>query len=136
LRECGIKGVLIVDEESHLVQYLIDMCNRGLRLSPIKLKMKVCEIIRDRWTHFKNGISSGGWMRWWKCHYLELSLRSSQALEAARATGLCEENVTSFWRILQAHMITHLDAYGTTTNPVPRQVSYIPNHPCIAVVCL
>jgi hypothetical protein len=58
------KGVLTVEEENQLVEYLIEMCNRGLGLSPIQLKMKVCEITKNRWTPFKNGILGGGWMRW------------------------------------------------------------------------
>jgi hypothetical protein len=32
------------------------MCDRGLGLSPIQLKMKVYEITKNRWTPFKNGI--------------------------------------------------------------------------------
>jgi hypothetical protein len=46
--------------------------------------------------HFK--MESGGrWMQWWKKQHPELLLRPSQALEVARASGLCEENVKSFY---------------------------------------
>jgi hypothetical protein len=37
----------------------------------------------------------------------ELSLRTSQALEAARASGLCEENVASFYDNLENLISTH-----------------------------
>jgi hypothetical protein len=63
--------------------------------------MKLYEITKTRWTPFKNGIPSGGWMRWWKKRHLELPLRSFQALEAAKASGLYEENVKSFYDNLQ-----------------------------------
>jgi hypothetical protein len=39
--------VLIDDEEKYLVEYLIEMYNRGLGLLPIQLKMKVYEITRN-----------------------------------------------------------------------------------------
>jgi hypothetical protein len=59
-RQRGTKGVLTLEEENQLVEYLIEMCNRGFGLSPIQLKMKVYEITKDRWTPFKNGILGGG----------------------------------------------------------------------------
>jgi hypothetical protein len=58
-REYGTKGVLIVDEENQLMEYLIEMCNRGLELSPTQLKMKVYEITKDRWIPFKNRVPGG-----------------------------------------------------------------------------
>jgi hypothetical protein len=97
----GVKGVLTAEEEEELVQYLIQMCGRGLGLSPTQLKMKVYEITKSRRTPIKNGIPGGGWMRWWKKKHPELSLRSAQALEVARATSLCEENVKSFYDNLE-----------------------------------
>jgi hypothetical protein len=95
-RDRGVKGVLIPEEEQQLLEYLIEICDRGLGLSPTQLKMKVYEITKTRWTPFKNGIPGGGWMRWWKKRHPKLSLRSVQALEAARASALCEENVKTF----------------------------------------
>jgi hypothetical protein len=106
-RECGTRGVLTTDEENLFVEYLIEMYNRGLGLSPTQLKMKVYEITRNRWTPFKNGIPGGGWMCWWKRRHPELSLRSSQALEATRASGLCEKNVASFYENLESLTTTH-----------------------------
>lgn len=69
------------------------MCNRGLGLSPTQLKTKVYEIIKTRWTPFFNGIPGGSWnldAMVEKLAYV-LLLWSSQALEAARASGLCEK---------------------------------------------
>jgi hypothetical protein len=106
-RDRGTKGVLTVDEENQLVEYLIEMCNRGLGLSPTQLKMKVYEITKDKWTPFKNGIPGGGRMTWWRRRHPKLSLRTSQALEAAGTSGLCEENVASFYDNLENLTSTH-----------------------------
>jgi hypothetical protein len=43
-------------EEEQIVEYLVRMCERGLGLSPIALKIKVYEVTRHRSTPFKNGI--------------------------------------------------------------------------------
>ena len=43
----------------------------------------------------------GGWMRGWKRRRPELSLRTAQALDTARAKGLCKENVASFYDYLE-----------------------------------
>ena len=76
-RKRGCAGVLSPPEEELLVAYLIDMCERGLGLSPIALKMKVFEIVQDRVTPFKDGIPGDGWLRWFKNRHLELTLRVS-----------------------------------------------------------
>jgi hypothetical protein len=78
--------------------------------------MKVYEITKDRWYSFKNGIPSGGWMRWWKRRHSELSLRTSQALEVARASGLCKKNVASFYDNLENLMSTHDYPSGSIWN--------------------
>jgi hypothetical protein len=41
-------------------------------------------------------------MRGWRWRHPELTLRVSQALETARARGLCEDNVKSFYDNLRA----------------------------------
>ena len=107
LRKRVTKGVLTAHEESHLVQYLIEICNRELGLSPTQLKIKVYEMIRTKWTPFKNGKPGSGWMWWWKRCHPELSLRSSQALETTRENGLCKENVASFYKNLENLASTH-----------------------------
>jgi hypothetical protein len=100
-RKKGPPTVLSTEEEEELVKYLIEMCDRGYGLSPTALRMKVYEITQSRWTPFRNGIPGNGWMRWWKRRHPDLTLRVSQALESARAKGLCEENVRSFFENLQ-----------------------------------
>jgi hypothetical protein len=96
-RRRGPGGVLSPEEEEQIVEYLVKMYERGLGLSPIALKMKVYEIMRHRSTPFKNGIPGDGWLRCFKHHHPELTLRVAQALEASRARGLCRENVQSFY---------------------------------------
>jgi hypothetical protein len=51
-----------------IVEYLVRMCEGGLGLSPIALKMKVYEITKDRETPFKNGILGDGWLRCFRHH--------------------------------------------------------------------
>ena len=99
-RKRGPACVLSPTEEKLIVEYLVNMCERGLGLSPTALKMKVFEITKDRVTPFKNGIPGDGWLRWFKHRHPELTLRVSQALEASRAQGLCKENVQSFYENL------------------------------------
>ena len=62
--------------------------------------MKVYKITKNRWIPFKNGIPSGGWMRWWKHRHPKLTLRALQVLEIARMKGLCESNIASFYNNL------------------------------------
>ncbi len=100
-RKKGPPTVLKSSEKEELVNYLIQMCDRGYGLTPSALRIKVYKITQSKWTPFWNGISDNGWMRWWKRRHLNLTLRVSQALESARARGLCEENVRSFYENLQ-----------------------------------
>jgi hypothetical protein len=93
--------VLSPEEEQQLVDCLLLMVDRGYGLSPTALRMKVSEITMSRDTLFCEGIPGGGWMRSWRQWHLELTLRISQALEIARARGLCRDNVRSFYENLQ-----------------------------------
>jgi hypothetical protein len=77
------------------------MVERGYGLSPTTLKMKVNEITMSKDIPFREGIPDGGWMRGWRRRHPELTLRVSQALEIARARGLCKDNVKSFYDNLQ-----------------------------------
>ena len=100
-------AVLTQSEEKQLVDYCIRMCEMGQGLTPTALKLKVYDITKDRPTPFCDGIPGGGWMRWWRHRHLELILRVSQALETARARGLCAQNVESFYENLQSLLTLH-----------------------------
>ena len=63
-RKKGPPTVLKLAEEEELVNYLIQMCDRGYGLSPSAFRMKVYEITQSRWTPFRNGIPGNGWMCW------------------------------------------------------------------------
>ena len=106
-RERGSKGVLPPKEEQLLVDWLLQMCEMGHGLSIIAFKLKVNEITKSRWTPFKNDIPEAGWLRWWQRKHPKLTLRASQALEIARARGLCEENVKSFYDNFQKLYMLH-----------------------------
>lgn len=99
-RDRGAKTVLTAEEETQLVQYLVNMCDAGYGLSPSALKLKVYEITKSRWTPFRDGIPGSGWMRWFKHRHPELTVRASQALETARARTLCPENVGTLYENL------------------------------------
>lgn len=106
-RKRGPPAVLSESEEKLLVDYCIRMCEMGQGLTPTALKLKVYDITKDRVTPFRDGIPGGGWMRWWRHRHPELTLRVSQALETARARGLCAENVESFYKNLQTLLTLH-----------------------------
>jgi hypothetical protein len=101
-RRHGAKGVLSDEGERQLAKWLISMVERGYGLTPTALKMKVSEITMSKDTPFREGIPGGGWMWGWRWRHPELTLRVSQALETARARGLCEDNVKSFYDNLKA----------------------------------
>jgi hypothetical protein len=69
------------------------------------IKMKVYEITKLRDTPFKNGISEDGWLRCFRHHHPELTLRVAQA---SRARGLCKENVQSFYDNLNELYTLHM----------------------------
>ena len=101
-RDRGAKPVLSQEEEKKLSEWLVEMAEVGYGLSPTTLKIKVSNIAMGRDTPFRNGIPGDGWMRGWKRRHPELSVRTSQALEVARAKGLCELNVRNFYNNLEA----------------------------------
>ena len=106
-RKRGPPTVLTPSEEKQLVDYCIRMCEMGQGLTPSALKLKVYDITKSRATPFRDGIPGPGWMRWWKHRHSELTLQVSQALETARARGLCAENIHSFYENLQSLMTLH-----------------------------
>ena len=80
-RHCGAKIVLTPGEEEQIVQYFVHMYELGYNLSPFALHLKVYEIMKSRWTSFKNGTPGGGWIRSWKRRRRELTICTTQALE-------------------------------------------------------
>ena len=66
-------------------------------------------------------------MYWWKKSHFELILSSSQAVEAARASELCEENIRSFYKNLEELYTMHEYPFGNATRLVPKKVSSVPS---------
>jgi hypothetical protein len=97
------KGVFSSQEEQLLSNWLLTMVDRGYGLSPTTLRMKVSEITMSRATPFTEGIPRRGWKR----RRPELTLHASQVLETARARGLFEDNVKSFYDNLQTLYSMH-----------------------------
>ena len=107
-RKRGKSSVLIKSEERKLVTYLHDMANQGFLLTWLQLKIKVANLVQDgRETPFKDGIPNNGWVRWFRKRHPEVSPRSAQTLEMARAKNLCLENVATFYHNLQEAYIEH-----------------------------
>ena len=104
------EGVLTEDEESQLVAYVMDMQRLGWLLNVNQLKLKVAQICEGRDTPFVNGVPSNGWLKWFRKRHQQLSLRTMQGLEQARAYHLCEQNVRSFYvnleEVYKAHSYT------------------------------
>lgn len=84
-----------------MVGWLLTMAERGHKLTSSALKMKVSEICASRETPFWDGIPGGRWMQAWKWHHPKLSLHTPQALESAKAKGIYEENVQTFYNNLE-----------------------------------
>ena len=101
-RKKGRQGVLSVEEESALVKWMLEMQEHAHPICIMELRRKVAEMTQDRWTPFKDGIPGRGWLRWFRNRHPELTLRSAQALEEARAKGLNPNSVASFYDNLQA----------------------------------
>ena len=106
-RKKGQQGVLSVEEESALVKWMLEMQEHVHPICIMELRRKVAEMIHDRWTPFKDGIPDRGWLRWFRNRHPELTLRSAQALEEARAKGLNPNSVASFYDNLQVAYQQH-----------------------------
>lgn len=96
----SINAVFSLDEEAHIIEFLIKMYNHGYGLSPSALKMKINEIAKNRWIPFKDGILGGGWMKWFKLCLLELTLRATQA------KTLCLENSNLYIKIWSGYIMS------------------------------
>jgi hypothetical protein len=103
-RKRGRKPVLSPAEEEKLVNYILGMAWYGHPLNLSKLKIKVAEATQLRDTPFTDGIPGPGWLRWFRKHHPDISLRMSQGLDAGRARGLCPEHVSTFYDNLQTMM--------------------------------
>ena len=89
------------------MKWMLEMQEHAHPICIMELRRKVAEITQDRWTPFKDGIPGCGWLRWFQNRHPELTLRSAQALEEARAKGLNPNSVASFYDNLQAAYQQH-----------------------------
>ena len=80
-RKMDPKGVLTVEDETALCNYIEEMTNYGLLLIPIQIKIKVGQMIEERINSFKNGILGHAWMRWFMHRHPQLTLTAPQGLE-------------------------------------------------------
>jgi len=61
-RKKGRQGVLTVQEEATLVQWMLHMQDVVHSIYITELKIKVAEIIQEQWTPFTDGILGRGWL--------------------------------------------------------------------------
>jgi hypothetical protein len=107
-RKRGKNSVLTESEERKLVTYLHDMANQGFPLTWLQLKIKITSLVQGgRETPFKDGIPGNGWVRWFRKRHPEVSLRSAQTLEIARAKSLCPGNIATLYHNLQEAYIEY-----------------------------
>lgn len=57
------------------MKYILSMCNKGLDLTPIALKLKVFKITMTQCIPFKNEIHSDICLRWFKNCHLEFMVK-------------------------------------------------------------
>ena len=100
-RKHGPPAILNPKGKQLLVDYLLAMCDLGCGLTSTAFRLKVYEITKNRWTPFRNGILSKGWMKWWRWRLPELTIRVAQALDSVWAKGPTTENVGTFYDNLE-----------------------------------
>jgi hypothetical protein len=103
----GALGVLSIEEEGQLANWLIRMTETSHGLFPTLLIMKVSEITMTRPTPIRNGIPEGGWMQGWRRRHPKLNLHTTCALEIVYAKGSYEENINSFYNNLETLYTLH-----------------------------
>jgi hypothetical protein len=76
-RKRGKEGVLTVEDEGLLVEYMLNMAALGYPLTLGQLKFKVATLVQDRPNPFTNGIPGKSWLYWIRHKHPELVLPSS-----------------------------------------------------------
>jgi hypothetical protein len=77
----GRQGVLTVQEEAELEEYLLKMQDLGYPLTIGQLRLKVAEIVQTRPNPFTHGIPGIGWLHWFRRRHANLVLRCTQGLD-------------------------------------------------------
>ena len=95
-RKIGPQGVLTMQEEADLLQYLEEMVKLVCPLNTTELRAKVVEITQTKVTPFKNGMLGKSWLKWFRNRYPKLVLRVPQGLDMNRARALCPKIVEIF----------------------------------------
>ena len=94
IRKRGREGTLIVEEKRLIVDQICKCQDLRWPLANLDLRLKVVEITQTRPMSFRQVIPGFGWLKWWKHHHSNLTLRMPQGLEIVQA---CQENVDIFY---------------------------------------
>lgn len=99
--ECkpGPSTVLTCEEEKCLVDYVIEMADRGFGLIGEDIMRIAFTIVdKSRRPHpFQDGMAGRGWLEAFRRRHPELSLRTPQALSYSRAASASKEKVADFF---------------------------------------
>jgi len=80
-RKREMKVVLTDEEEQKLVQYLLNMQNLDFLLTLRQLREKVGILTNSRVTTFKDDVPGVGWVKCFKNHHPQLTIRKALALD-------------------------------------------------------
>ena len=100
----GPSTVLIAEEEHRLVEYAIEMADRGFGLTPEDIMRLAYAIVEksQRPHPFHNGMAGRAWMDGFRKRHPQIRLRSPQALSFSRASMASQSTVDDFFAKLGA----------------------------------
>lgn len=90
-RRSNKHGVVTLQEEDQLVKWILKMANMGHSISLGQCRLKVVELTQEKEIPCTNGVHGDSWVKQFKKRYHDLSLRTTQGLEQAKAKGLYSE---------------------------------------------
>ena len=95
----GPSTVLTSEEEKCLVDYVIEMADRGFGLvSEDIMRIAFTIVDKSKRPHpFQDGMAGRGWLEAFRRRHPELSLRTPQALSYSRASSASKEKVVDFF---------------------------------------
>jgi hypothetical protein len=106
-RKRGKKAVMSEQEETTLVQYVQDMCDRAHPLNMTQLIMKAIQLTQHRETPFRDGIPGRGWLKWFRKRHPKLVIRLAQGLDTNRTKNLNARTVSTFYNNLKELLDKH-----------------------------
>lgn len=101
----GPKTVLSKEEEDRLVEYCVEMADRGfglMREDVMRLAFQIAERTKPHDHPFKDGLAGRGWYEGFRSHHPNLTVRSPQPLSYCRAISANPAVISDFFAKLGA----------------------------------